>query len=314
MPLLADYAITPDVFDVTSYSNEEVCGLHLSEIRQVMMNEGLVRDLREGEWRRLFASGDRPWHRWAKEIVRKLATHGRLVDMPAARVDAPTSDQEWCHEALLGHEQDAMTGGVIVTQAVKEAHANEALVEQVDRLSSKAKWWMPHRSSVRVDRKLADFRQNLDPILRCANSLQFVDPHLNPGHRRYSQFADLLVAAGSRTPAPTVEIHRVCYEGSGPNRVIVDYGELEQVFHDHLTVPLQAAGLRTEVFLWDDFHDRYLISNLMGISLPNGFDTTTRPRDLTTWTRLGAADRDDVQREFDEASRRHTLQAKFTLP
>ena len=50
MPLLADYAITPDVFDTTSYSSEEVCGERLSEIRRVLMNEGLVRDLRAGEW------------------------------------------------------------------------------------------------------------------------------------------------------------------------------------------------------------------------------------------------------------------------
>lgn len=39
MALLADYAITPDVFDVTSYSNEEVCRLHLREISSVMRTQ-----------------------------------------------------------------------------------------------------------------------------------------------------------------------------------------------------------------------------------------------------------------------------------
>ena len=34
MPLLADYAITPDVFDVTSYSNDEVCEARLETIRE----------------------------------------------------------------------------------------------------------------------------------------------------------------------------------------------------------------------------------------------------------------------------------------
>ena len=48
MPLLADYAITPDVFDVTSYSSEEVCGLYLGVIREAMLDDGLVRDLRDG--------------------------------------------------------------------------------------------------------------------------------------------------------------------------------------------------------------------------------------------------------------------------
>ena len=48
MPLLADYAVTPDVFDVASYSNEEACRASLELIREAMLTEGLVRDLRGG--------------------------------------------------------------------------------------------------------------------------------------------------------------------------------------------------------------------------------------------------------------------------
>ena len=77
--------------------------------------------------------------------------------------------------------------------------------------------------------------------------------------------------------------------------------------------PLRAAGLQAEVYIWDDFHDRFLISNLVGISLPNGFDTGGAHK-LTRWTRLGRTDRDDVQREFDAGSGRHTLRGKFTIP
>jgi hypothetical protein len=71
--------------------------------------------------------------------------------------------------------------------------------------------------------------------------------------------------------------------------------------------------VQATVFVWDDFHDRYLISNLMGISLPNGFDTTRDPNSVTTWTRLGRNERDDIQQEFDEASGHHALRARFTI-
>jgi hypothetical protein len=71
--------------------------------------------------------------------------------------------------------------------------------------------------------------------------------------------------------------------------------------------------LNAEVFIWDDFHDRYLISNLIGISCPNGFDTTTDQNDITTWTKLGKTDKDDVQREFDPASNKHQLKHKFKV-
>jgi hypothetical protein len=85
-------------------------------------------------------------------------------------------------------------------------------------------------------------------------------------------------------------------------------------FRHNLTGPLTLANLSVQVFVWDDFHDRYLISNIVGISVPNGFDTTTAHNAKTTWTRLGRVDRDDVQREFDPPSGRHKLHHKFTLP
>jgi len=63
MALLADYAITPDVFDVTSYPTEGECAARLETIREAMLTEGLVRDLRNGAWRGLFRGDARPWHR-----------------------------------------------------------------------------------------------------------------------------------------------------------------------------------------------------------------------------------------------------------
>ena len=91
-------------------------------------------------------------------------------------------------------------------------------------------------------------------------------------------------------------------------------GYFERRFRDGLSGLLRAAGLQAEVFVWDDFHDRYLISNLVGISLPNGFDTDRNPNSVTSWARLSRTDSDDVLREFDPVSRRHTQRARFTIP
>ena len=77
---------------------------------------------------------------------------------------------------------------------------------------------------------------------------------------------------------------------------------------------LKNLSLKIEVYIWDDFHDRYLISNLIGILCPNGFDITTNVNDRTTWTKLGKVDKDDVQREFDPASNKHQLKYKFQIP
>ena len=313
MPLLAEYAITPDVFDVASYTNEEVCGLCLEMIREPMLTEGLVRDLREGEWSRLLVSDARAWHRRGKELIKKLAKQGRLIQLPRALPEPHPDDPGWCAEALATHAVRAFTGGVIVTESIKNTCPRESLVARIDQLGG-TQWWAARCPSVTLTRTFADYEKHLDPVLRCSNSLLFIDPHLDPAKPQYREIGALLALAGGRTPAPRIEIHRVCYEGSGRARQIMDRSDFEPLFREELADPLRTAGLQAEVFVWDDFHDRYLISNLIGISLPNGFDTDPNPDAVTRWTRLGRKDRDDVQREFDVASQRHVLRGRFTIP
>lgn len=312
MPLLADYAITPDVFDVTSYSTAGECEARLETIRDAM-TEGLVRDLRNGEWGTVFASDDRPWHRRGTELVKKLAKQGRLVRHEPEQFAPPAHDRQWCAEALATHATQPFTGGVIVTKSVKSEYRREPTVARIDRLAG-AWWWASRSPSVRLQRTRDDYEAQLDAVLRCSNSLIFIDPHLDPAKRRYRSFGALLTRAGRRAPVPKIEIHRICYEGSGPGRRFPmrdDATYFERVFRNDLASGLRAAGLRAEVFVWDDFHDRYLISNLIGISLSNGFDT--KANQTTTWTRLGRKDRDDVRREFHPATGSHKLQLRFEV-
>ncbi len=308
MPLLADYAVTPDVFDVDSYSNEDACRQSLELIRETLLTEGLVRNLRKDEWRNLLLNDNsRSWYRRSKEIIRKLFDQQRLIEVDPALPNQPADDQGWCAEALGTCQAFPFSGGVIVTESVKKAYPQN-LVARIDRLGS-AEWWASRSPSVTLDRSIRDYKKHLDLILRYSNSLMFTDPYLDP----VKEFVDLLIHAGNRTPPPSIELHRVCYEGSGPNREILNVEDIEKNFRDRLESHLRSAGLKVTVFVWDDFHDRYLISNLIGLSLPYGFGTGTYPR-LTRWTRLGRCDRDSVQREFDKASKQHKLHKQFPIP
>ena len=311
MPLLSEYALTPDVFDSTSYSSDEVGSIQLQYLKEVLLNEGLVRDLRDGAWRSLFANNVRPWHRRGKELLKKLITQRRLRRFPAVLTSEPCTDHEWCEEALASHERTPLIG-IVTTRNVADNYDSPAIAS-IDRLSS-APWWARRSPSVRLTRTVEEYRDNLRLILQCANSIMFIDPHLDPSRRRYRNFISLLNVMDSRSPAPLIEIHRVCYYGSGPNRELIEPLEWQKRFHDSWADALRHTNLSVEVFIWDDFHDRYLISDLVGISVPNGFDTTSNPNSITTWTRLGRKDRDDVQREFDPATNRHALRYKFAVP
>lgn len=307
MPLLADYAITPDVFDKVSYPTVGECEARIETIREAMLTEGVVRDLRNGHWRTLFGSDGRPWHQRGTELVKKLAKQGRLVGLDSELPDLPANDVDWCSEALATHSTQPFTGGIIVTKAVKREHAREPLVAPIDRLRN-VRWWKARSPSVRLARKRADYEEQLDLVLRCSKSLMFIDPYLDPTRRGYRSFGALLQRAQGRASAPLIEIHR---------RVPTDQDttKLERQFRSALAVPMRTAHIDARVFLWaatarSRFHDRYLISDLVGISIPDGFDTG---RGRTTWTRLGRDQRDDIQREFDPASSPHRLVSNFRI-
>lgn len=311
MALLAEYALTPDVFDRSAYSSESIGDLHLQGLKEVLLNEALVRNLRDGEWGALFTTDSRPWHRRGKELLKKLRIQKRLVPFPAALPRPPGTDEEWCREALASHEMRRLAG-IISTDSIASQYGSNELIASVERLST-ARWWTERSPSLRVARTLQGYASALALILRHANSIMVIDRNFDPRLARFRDFIGLLGEAGGRNPCPLLEIHRVCYTGSGRDRQVIAEAEWEAIFRREMTGVMQRCGLSPEIFIWDDFHDRFIISDLIGISAQNSFDTTGAPSNLTTWTRLGRADRDDIQREFDPASGRHRLRTRFTV-
>jgi hypothetical protein len=139
--------------------------------------------------------------------------------------------------------------------------------------------------------------------LRHANSLLFIDPFIDPtDHHQYGGLIKILASLQTRSVKPLVEIHRVAwYQGGNDKRPQVK--EVVAALQPSIQAVAKGAGISVEVFLWDNIHDRYLITDLIGISLPHGFGTTRAPNTQTTWARLGRNDRDLVQREYDAAHR-----------
>lgn len=311
MALLAEYALTPDVFDTTSYTSEEVCGIHLQNLKEVLLHEGLVRDLRQGDWGRLFLSNDRSWHQRGKELLKKLVSQKRLVAFPPMGATVPVTDVEWCGEAIATHRVPHELAGIIVSEALVGPHRANPLVASVGRLASAA-WWSGRSPSLRLARTLGAYRSGLELVLRHANSIMLIDPYFDPT-KTHRDAVTLLAGAGQRAPRPLIEVHRVAWYGTGQDKR-AQSAVVEASLRPALATAATQSGLSFEVFLWDDFHDRYLISDLVGISVPHGFATTTAANSVTTWARLGRGERDDVQREFDPASNRHMLRHRFVVP
>jgi hypothetical protein len=312
MALLCEYALTPDVFDTRFYPHEEVGTARLEYLKDVFLEEALLRNLRAGEWLAVFRNHDRPWHRRGLELLKRMVKQNRLRLADAALPLSPSNDVDWCREALASHEIDPMTGVISTAQVVDEV-GGDSILGRVDRLGS-FHCWTSRSTSIRLTRCRGDYEAQLRLIMHTANSVMFIDPHLDPTQWRYFNVLPILLLAQGRRPMPLIEIHRVVYVGSGRNRQLIDSREWENRFCDAWGKDLASAGLQVEIFVWDDHHDRYLITDLIGIEMGNGYDTTSNSNDITTWSRLGRATRDDIQREFDPAANRHVLRYWFAVP
>lgn len=299
--MLNEIALTPDVFDGSLYSSQEACSIHLRYIREPLLSEVLVRNLRAGGWSNYIAGTTERWHLTGKELFKKLATQNRLRTFEMAGVTEPKNDDQWCEEAIVSSGIENLEV-ILATDAIAAGHKECALVHPVEKATN-SKWWQGRSPSRIVRRNIEEYLSVLKLVLGNANSLIFVDPHVDPSQARYSNFIRLLLAA-KRNPQAMLEVHRACYEGSGPSRQIFTgsrRADLENRFRERWRVPLEQAGIMVTVFVWPDLHDRALISNLIGMRISNGFDESGDANETVTFSRLGRDDSEKVQRDVDPA-------------
>ena len=306
--MLDEYALIPDIFDSTAYSLPGLVDVCLPHLREPLMKEAIVRDLANGAWQRCVGAPPFTPHRLCLELLRKLASGNRLRTFPRCGAADPVDIPGWCQEAIAAHASAPITA-IIGTHASVTANRGKGFTD-IEKITS-AQWWQNRSPSRTMARTLADFRQTLTPILRHANSVMFIDPNLDPSARNYRDFGQILALAAGRHPGPHIEIHRSLCEGDGQRRTFPDKIEWKRRF-DGLAAQAKQGGIHLEVFGWDDFHDRYLITDIIALQIGAGFDTTTDPNATTTWARLGRDDIDKFTRHFDPAARPGALRWRLT--
>lgn len=264
-----------------------------------------------GEWHAHVVGQQDRLHPKGRELLKKLKAQNRLIPHAQILRDTPATDEEWENEALGSHARTPLTGIVIGQQAKSLRHAANEFIACPQKLAS-TPFWSSRTCSRRIPRTIVEYRKLLDVVLRHANWLAFIDPHFDPSDRKYRDFHQLLTPCAGRNPAPLLEIHRVAWMGDGRDRRERS-ADHERIFRQHLEPQLRQAGVQAKIFLWDDFHDRFLASDLIGLSWSNGFDTNADAASSVTVARLSRSDRDDLQKEFSVNSPKHDLKHQFVI-
>lgn len=325
--MLAEYALIPDIFDQSCYNSDELCGFHLQILKRALLEDALVRDLHGGAWQTYVHQKTRQaCHPKARELLKKLRLQHRLRSMPAASVDRPPSIndwliEDWCAETIASHGQEPINGAIATRSTAHQyptpTKKQPPLIAAIDQLQN-IRWWQTRSSSRVLHRQTADYLDALRLVFAQARSILFIDPYLNPRKPNFREFQRLLAAIDRPIAPPLLEVHLALkgYDSDNPDGLdpVQISGQAWRNCFSAWLPTLRDRQLRIEVFIWDQFHDRYLISDLIGIQAPAGFDVSRNPQETTTWTRISREARDKIQQQFSRNSTHHKLIHHFHLP
>ncbi len=280
-------------------------------MKNTLLEGALTHDLRSGE----FATATlvkSDLHPKGKELIKKMIQKRRLFPVNPALAATPDTPTDWVEEAIESHKV-APVHGIVACATAKHAFNSNKLVADVANCTS-AIWWVEvvARQSWNTARNVLGYARLLEPVLRHANSLVIIDPHFDPSVPRYQVLDQLLRPLSSRAEKPKIELHRVCYDGSGPNRTILSNKTIEDRF-SVLSGSLRGIGVSVEVFVWADDHNRYLLTDLGSFHLGNGLDVSSTVGAQDTWSRIDRITAEDISRRHDAGVMASQLRHRFVV-
>lgn len=320
MDLLYEFAITPDVFD-GSVTADEASETQLKQILKGVQENGIIADLHRSRWSQHVQDKRAPSLRpevrdRVLTLLQSLHDRHRIVRHPRRLEGDPASDEQWLELAIASHRRIPFTqiiaGGELCRRC---AGAGLPLTPIPKVLDSSA--WEGRKRSKTIAKSEPEFRAALSPLLRHARAIRLIDPYLVPRTTRFFETIKLVVElAGKRGYGQPIDC-RIDIHAGDPTRYD-DNGTLESP-EERLAAwqtAIRAVDIsphRIRVFLWKNYdggerlHDRFIITDQIGISVPGGLDCRTASANSTTWSVMEFEDQQFWATRFDPAGNVYEL-------
>lgn len=301
--LLPEYSITPDVFDINSYSSDDyeshqLCGLYLKVLTKAILKYSLVRDLNRGQWSQFIKSMQSRHPDTQHRILATLRKNKRLIIDTFCTDSKPSSYQEWCELAINSHEKNPLNY-VLVSKILEQDFVEYkpliTSIQSCDFLENE-------NYSLRLNKTISDYVSNLDAIFKHSNSIMLIDPYLYLP-QNLEKIINIIQNIHHIKRSISLELH-LSGEKVNPDVHVSTFNSI--------LYPLKTRVEKIKIFYWHSFHDRYLISDLIGINLRHGFQIDNNGR-KSTWTRLSNQNRDELQKEFTPNRNRNKFLKEFIV-
>jgi len=317
--LLYDFAVTPDAFDPSFLQANSAASTSLTTLLDGIAKNGLLANLHGGQWKRRVLERVQSLPDDLHEVREDLVAHlelldgrGRLVKHRRGPATLISSDAEWLTLARSSNEVEPFQG-IVLGDPLFSATGDPSLIALSRLLSAPA--WRNQVVSARVRTCVSDYQTIVGHLLRYAEKCHLIDPYLNPRSSRTFNVVPLAIAAlGKRRHDPIDRCSLVIYTGDptdprspSAEGVRARLGIWERELGRF--VGPASAKHRVTVYLQRDrrvadseaerIHDRYIISDIFGVSVQGGLDcTSNNTRNTTPWSRVEEVDRADILGEY----------------
>ena len=299
--MLYEFAIIPDVFEPSLIDADSALSLAVIEILRGISENGLVANLNNDEWAK-YVQQERVSGLSAALRDKILACltllydRHRLVRHPQNAGGNPTTDQDWLALAI---DSDRLTAfhGIVLSDALLSSSAVHPSLLGLSKVLDSAQW-LTRRRSITIHKTFAEYQRILTHLLRYAKALSLVDPYLNAHEPRYTGVIDL---------CSSLMGNNACGHSPGRIDVHTHINNQKPIANDTnyyinqwriLLGPLALRdGHRFRLFIWrgrpgrKNFHDRFILTDQCGVSIPAGLDARAVSTFSTTWSLLDEEDR-----------------------
>ena len=283
--MIGEFAILPRALRENSYPDPDLARVCLQRLYDCIRNEAVARNL-AGKWAESVRSQS-GLHPCAREILEHLAKVGRLVPDQMTFPRVPGCDLEWLDAALNSHNKSPLD--LIVTRGREPKDPPLPAVASDIKDLDRSIWSRNSSGAIRVEPTMDGYLKSLSQIAKLSRRLVIIDPFLNPEERNYAEFPRLLIKLIELNRGLFIEIH-VKDNGSKHARI--------KPFEDALRT-IKWNG-EFQLHVWDKFHDRYVISNLVGISMQRGLEFGgSKKGELLVWNRLTSEIREQKLKDVD---------------
>jgi len=282
--MLYEYAMTPDLYDSQVQDNIMGADIILTQLLRGIAENGLMANLHKDRFVRHIVD-DRlagvPQKTRDKIIacINLLDTRKRVVRHPVSSNGDPETDLDWLNIAMESQERCPFQAIFLSENLENEYSSTCSSFVSFETALDSEQWLSGATRTAVVKKTPAEFSAHLKAVLKYARAVQLIDPFMNYDEGRFMNTVNLVSqATGNREFGPLqgrIDIHT---ELKNQKPIRMNLNDYLDGWGRKLQPLIDRDDHRFRVFLWkslpgsEHMHDRYILTDQCGISVPGGLD------------------------------------------